>query len=244
MKTCMKSKSLSACRSSAVAVTLLALLIGGSRAVRADDVASLSVPVQDTLLMPLEDLKALERRLAYLEGAVAALTEASQHINAHQLCVSDDSGAETCVTKTQLDALLVSQVHGMEAARPSAIVDDANKAPAVEAASVGSSAENSRPLPAAALNEATQRDKDQGSEEAETIAATSSDAEKRPAPDSVPSPVQSIDTAEDTEAGSKIVRAELSRDRQAVQPSAEISPSATELNVIPEHENPAGGDLP
>src|SRR5260370_42704002 len=67
MKTCMKSKSLSACRSSAVAVTLLALLIGGPRAVRADDVASLSVPVQDKLLMPLEDLKALERRLGYLQ---------------------------------------------------------------------------------------------------------------------------------------------------------------------------------
>ena len=34
-----------------------------------------------------------------------------RHINTHRLCVSDDSGAETCITKAQLDSFLSKEAH-------------------------------------------------------------------------------------------------------------------------------------
>jgi hypothetical protein len=236
----MSSKSLLVRRASAVAVTLLALLIGGSRAVRADDTEHPSVPVQDTVLVPLKDIEALEQRLAYLEGAVAALTEASRHAKPHQLCIADDSGSETCITKAQLDAFM-SRAPAIEAA-PAAIVGEANSAPPVEAISVVTPPENSQPSPDAALSEATQEGSE--SEAAGTLTVTSSSAEKTSAPDPGLSYVEGVAAAEDTDAGSKTVRAEISQHGQPAPAGAEISPLAAELNVVPEHENPAGGDLP
>ena len=61
--------------------------------------------------MPAKDVHALEARVAYLEETVAALTKSWQHIDTHRLCVSDDSGAETCITKAQLDAFLSQSAH-------------------------------------------------------------------------------------------------------------------------------------
>jgi hypothetical protein len=61
-----------------------------------------------------------------------ALSQSLQHINTRRICVSDDSGAETCITKAQLDAVLVSQSH-MEASHPAEIIDAA-KVPAEPAA--------------------------------------------------------------------------------------------------------------
>jgi hypothetical protein len=49
-------------------------------------------------------VKALEGRIAGLEAKVAALT--SQQSTDHGLCVSDDAGARTCISKAQLDRLL------------------------------------------------------------------------------------------------------------------------------------------
>ena len=83
MKT--RKKSLLASAASAIVLTLLALSIsiGSSRAVWADDPETLSLPAQDTVLMPVKDLRALEQRLAYLEGVVGALAEASQREEGH-----------------------------------------------------------------------------------------------------------------------------------------------------------------
>jgi hypothetical protein len=95
------TRSFLASTSSAIAVAMLAFSfsVGGSHAVRADDPESLSLPVQDTVLVPVKDMQALQQRVAYLEETVAALTESWRRINTHRLCVSDDGGAETCITR-------------------------------------------------------------------------------------------------------------------------------------------------
>jgi len=53
-------------------------------------------------------VKAAEERIASLEAKVASLTEqltARQSMD-HELCVADDAGARTCISKAQLDRLL------------------------------------------------------------------------------------------------------------------------------------------
>jgi hypothetical protein len=223
-------------------LTLLAfsISIGGSGAARADESESLSVPVQDTVLVPVRDLKALEQRLAYLETAVAALREAAQHVNTHQLCVSDADGAETCVTKMQLDAILAGLPHAMETDAPAAIAGEVNSAP-VEATPIATPPDNSQLPPGAGLNKASQEG--QQAEETATIAVTAG-AEMKNAPDPELSSAESVGSAEDTEAGSSTVAAQLSQAPQPGQPGTELSATARELNVVPEHEIPAGADLP
>jgi hypothetical protein len=105
MKPTMKSRL---ARSSLAAAAVLAFwfTFGSAQTVRAEASDSLS-PAQDMVLVPAKTVSELEQRVIYLEETVAALTESWQHINTHRLCVSDDSGAETCISKPQLDALLI-----------------------------------------------------------------------------------------------------------------------------------------
>jgi hypothetical protein len=135
--------------SSAIAIALLTLsfAVGGSHAVRADDPESFSLPVQEAVLIPVKDVQALEQRLIYLEEKVATLTEARQHVNTHQLCVSDDDGAETCITKAQLDALLIGQARATEASPPAAIVGEANTLLLAETVTIATTTDNSEPAP-------------------------------------------------------------------------------------------------
>jgi hypothetical protein len=132
--------------SSAIAIALLTIsfAVGSSRA---DDPQSLSLPVQETVLMPVKDVRALEQRIIYLEEKVATLTEAWQHVNTRQLCVSGDDGAETCITKAQLDALLIGQARATEASPAAAIVGEANKLPPAEMATIATTTDNSEPAP-------------------------------------------------------------------------------------------------
>jgi len=147
----------------AVAVASLAFLFtfGGSYIVRADDSETLSYPEQNMGSVPItKTTQALEQRLAYLEERVAALTESLQHINTHRLCVSDDSGAETCVTKAQLDALLIGQAHVEEISHPSAIVGDVTTIPSAEPVAIASTTDNGE-VPASAIsNEASQNEQE------------------------------------------------------------------------------------
>ena len=57
-------------------------------------------------MVPVKTVETLEQRVIFLEETVEALTEFWQHIDTHRLCVSDDGGAETCITKAQLDVFL------------------------------------------------------------------------------------------------------------------------------------------
>src|SRR5437867_11251385 len=53
-------------------------------------------------------VKAAEERIASLEAKVTSLTEqlAARQSMEHELCVADDAGARTCISKAQLDRLL------------------------------------------------------------------------------------------------------------------------------------------
>jgi hypothetical protein len=76
---------------------------------RADDVEALASTSHDMIVAPIvEAVNALARRISHLEETVSLFTASfnSQRVAARQLCVSDESGAETCVTKAQLDGLL------------------------------------------------------------------------------------------------------------------------------------------
>ena len=58
---------------------------------------------------PISDaVKAVEARLASLEAKVASITQSltSRQAPERQLCVADDAGAHTCISKAQLDRLL------------------------------------------------------------------------------------------------------------------------------------------
>jgi hypothetical protein len=118
MKTSMKSPFV---RPSAAVATAAALAFwftfGGAQMVRAEDPETLSPPGQDMVLVPAKTINELQQRVIYLEETVAALTESWQHIDTHRLCVSDDGGAETCVTKAQLD-LVLNQMAQAEISQP------------------------------------------------------------------------------------------------------------------------------
>jgi hypothetical protein len=98
-------------------------------------------------------LDALEQRISYLEDTIASITESSQRVSTHQLCVADDSGAETCLTKSQLDALLTGQPHAAEAAQPATPAGVELTPPANEPAALVPTANNPELPPPAASNE-------------------------------------------------------------------------------------------
>jgi hypothetical protein len=100
----------------------LALLVlsaaGGGSAVRAEDPATLPGSV-------LEKIAAgIEQRVADLQASVAAFADSftARRIAAQELCVGDASGAQTCITKAQLDALIRGAMQTGQA--PAAIEPD------------------------------------------------------------------------------------------------------------------------
>lgn len=143
MKTSMKSPLV---RPSAAVAAAAALAFwftfGGTQVVRAEDPETLSPPGQDMILVPAKTVKELEQRIKYLEETVAALTESWQHIDTHRLCVSDDGGAETCVTKAQLD-LVLNRMSQAEISQP-AVSQEAKASPPAEPAEIAATSE---PLP-------------------------------------------------------------------------------------------------
>jgi hypothetical protein len=127
-------KALLVTTSSAMAIALVALsfALGGARAVRAEDPAPLAVERPDMVLISAAALDRLDQRVSDLEGIVASLTLASQHISTSRLCISGEDGQETCLTKPQLDALLAIHVPAVEIAQPTR-EGDAGPVPATDA---------------------------------------------------------------------------------------------------------------
>ena len=123
----MRSRFLSSSAAIATAAILAFWFTFGSQVVRADDPGALASPGQEMVLVPVKTIDALEQRVKYLEKSVADLTESWQHINTHRLCVSDDSGAETCITKAQLDSVLSKEAHA-EISQP-AVTEEVNASP-------------------------------------------------------------------------------------------------------------------
>jgi hypothetical protein len=86
-----------------VGLALLALsATAGGSAVRAGDPSTL----QSTVLEKI--VSGLEQQVANLEASMAAFADSftTKRIVTQELCVADGSGAQTCITKAQLDALL------------------------------------------------------------------------------------------------------------------------------------------
>ena len=124
----MSIRSAFARRSGAIAIALLALSfsLGSSYVVRADHPVSTSF-LQEIFVDPIVTaVNGLEQRLTSLEGTLAlfASSFSSQHISARELCVSDDSGAQTCITKAQLDRLLLKVVAEEEVEQPAITLSD------------------------------------------------------------------------------------------------------------------------
>jgi hypothetical protein len=104
MKSIRNSLVAGSCQVFGLALLVLSATAGGS-AVRAADPSILQNVVFDPIA---QIVLRVEQRVADLEATVASFAESftSERIVAQELCVADGSGAQTCITKAQLDALL------------------------------------------------------------------------------------------------------------------------------------------
>jgi hypothetical protein len=93
------------CNLFGLALLALSATAGGS-AVRAGDPSTLQGNMVEKIAL------AIEQRVADLEASVAAFADSftAKRIVAQELCVADGSGAQTCITKAQLDAVLKGAV--------------------------------------------------------------------------------------------------------------------------------------
>ena len=89
------------CNVFGLALLALSATAGGS-AVRAEDPSTLQGNVLEKIVL------GIEQRVADLGASVAAFADSftTKRIVTQELCVADGSGAQTCITKAQLDALI------------------------------------------------------------------------------------------------------------------------------------------
>jgi len=109
------------CCGLSMAALALVVSLDGSHAVRADDFDGFTASLQGSIVDPIMNtLHQLDERLTHAEATISSLAESftSRRVVAQMLCVSDESGAQTCISKAQLDALL-SSVARAEITRPS-----------------------------------------------------------------------------------------------------------------------------
>ena len=140
-----------------IAMLALAFSIGGSQVVRAEDPEIVTPSLHEMVVVPLmKAIEGLEQRLASLEGNLSRMAASfnSQRIATKQLCVADDSGAETCITKAQLDALL-KRIAQADLGQPTVSVTEAGPVPAAELTASTAAANETPSAPAALPEEAT-----------------------------------------------------------------------------------------
>jgi hypothetical protein len=140
-----------------MAVLALAVSLDGSRAVRAEGTDdNLMSSLQELIVAPLtETVHGLEDRLTRVEAMMdtMALSFTSRSVVAQVLCVSDETGAQTCITKAQLDTLL-SGISRAELHQPSVAATAAKVVPAQEAVETTAAKDASRyPEPSSAVEE-------------------------------------------------------------------------------------------
>src|SRR5712671_5508247 len=130
-----KTRSLKKLASGPCVAFLALSMTFGVSAVRADSETSMP-SLQEMFLSPVMDVvHAVEARLASLETTVASFAGSfnSRQITSQELCIADQSGAQTCITKAQLDAFLVGMAR-TAAAEPAETVVEV--APAILVAQV------------------------------------------------------------------------------------------------------------
>jgi hypothetical protein len=108
------------CGTFSIAMLALAFSIGSSNVVRAEESEIVAPSVHEMIVAPLmKTIEGLEQRLASLEGSLSSMAASftSQRVVTKQICVADESGAETCITKAQLDEVLerIAQAESTEA---------------------------------------------------------------------------------------------------------------------------------
>lgn len=149
----------------AVAALAFAFALGAPQPSRAEEPETLPAPAEEMVLVPAKSIEALEQRVLFLEERVASLTDAWQHIDTHRLCVSDASGStETCLTKPQLDSLLIGKAQAAEAEPPAATTADAGGPPAiapVQSVATVEQADQAEPAAAEVANAAPQDEPEQ-----------------------------------------------------------------------------------
>jgi FtsZ-interacting cell division protein ZipA len=133
MKTSVKSALVR--HSGALAIALLAFSFSGSHAVRAQDPEVSTPTLSEMVFAPImKAVEGIEQRLSNIEAtwALFKVSFNSDHMVTRQLCIADDSGAQTCITKAQLDIVLATMTHA-EAPKPTeATVQAAAETPAAE----------------------------------------------------------------------------------------------------------------
>lgn len=122
------------CCGLSMAMLALAASLDGSSAVRAEDADALTSSLQEMIVNPImKAVQGLEARMTGLEATVGVMTESftSRRVVAQVLCVSDQGGAQTCITKAQLDTLF-SGIARAEIIQPSAAATQTKTVPADE----------------------------------------------------------------------------------------------------------------
>jgi len=124
MKTAKTSVWSRLCSGVSIAILALSLTFGAARTALANEVELLAPTPQEMVVAPiLKAMNVLVERIARLEESVTLFTATvnSQRVATRQLCVSDESGAETCISKAQLDGL-IKRFAQAEVSEPAVIV--------------------------------------------------------------------------------------------------------------------------
>jgi hypothetical protein len=122
------------CCGLSVAALALAVSLDGSRSVRAEDADDHTSSLREMIVDPImKTVQGLEARVTGLEATVGAMAESftSRRLVAQVLCVSDETGSQTCITKAQLD-LLLSGIARAEISQPPVAATEAKAVPAEE----------------------------------------------------------------------------------------------------------------
>jgi hypothetical protein len=128
MKSGWNSLVVGGCNVVGLALLALSVTAGGSAVRAAGDSASVeSVALESFAKMA----SAVEQRITALETSVGAFAHSltATRVAARELCVADDSGAQTCITKAQLDLLLKQ---AMQTAQSTPAAETAQTAPPIE----------------------------------------------------------------------------------------------------------------
>jgi hypothetical protein len=124
------------CCGLSMAALALVVSLDGTRIGRADDFNDRGASLQELIVDPvMNTVHRLDERLTSAEARLSSLAESftSRRVAAQMLCVSDESGAQTCISKAQLDSLL-SSIARTEATQPSLVNTEAKALPTDEPA--------------------------------------------------------------------------------------------------------------
>jgi hypothetical protein len=171
-------------------------------------------------------VKAVEERLTSLEAKVASVAEslASRPSVEHELCVADDAGARTCISKAQLDRLL--KMVQTAAIEPPAKINDRMTSSVAESvtepAKVESTVESADAMPTAPAVE-TQAAVVEEPAQIETTTATVVEAPRQAEQAALPE-----DKLEQDSVPTGSIPAPVQGQAQVTQPEVEITTPPTE----------------